>query len=272
MPNGDPLQNGATFSSFRSQYQNVPKYMEYKKAYDDNNLASLGTSAADMKKKQEAMESVELTLHRFWHAGDYLLALGTMAELYPDLQADKYGEEDPEPSLKVDESIEVEVGSTNKITSNVTGSTFESADKSVATVTPDGTVTGVKEGTTTVTVTTPNGQKATVTVTVTPTESTTAPTDNQGDTIATGVIDPSTCLYGDVDLNGEVALSDVIRLSKYLVNNTLYPVGNNTEESIAKAIEQANVAYDNKIDSVDNSKLIEFNTGALPQSALGPQK
>ena len=44
------------------------------------------------------MESVELNYHRFWHAGDILLALGTMYELYPDMEPDKYDTEpDPDP-------------------------------------------------------------------------------------------------------------------------------------------------------------------------------
>ncbi len=265
MPNGDPLKNGATFSSIRSMYNDVEKYVEYKNAYESNNLASLGTSKEDMAKKQEVMESVELTLHRFWHAGDYLMALGTMTELYPDLQADKYDEggEVIEPALKVESSIEVEVGKTETITSNVTGSTFTSADDSVATVSPTGTVTGVKEGTTTVTVTTPNGQTATVTVTVTGGSSTTT-------TIPGGTLDPSKdYLYGDVDLNGDVAVGDVIRLSKNLINDSLFPLGNGDADTKAQATEQANVKYDTLIDNVDASTLIEYVTGS--DIVLGPQ-
>ncbi len=264
MPNGDPLAPGATFSSFRSQYNDVAKYKEYKDVYYGQGLDKLGTSADDMAKKQAAMESVELTLHRFWHAGDYLMALGTMTELYPDLQADKYDEDGDEPALKVDSAIEVEVGGTGTITSNVTGSTFTSADDSIATVSPTGTVTGVKEGTTTVTVTTPMGQTGTVTVTVTA-SGTTKPT-------TPGQLDPSVeYIWGDVDLNGDVALGDIIKLSKYLINTSLFELGNGTEETKEQAMIQADVKYDNAIDNVDTSTLIEYISGSITQDQLGPQ-
>lgn len=68
-PYGDTLANGATFSSIRSMYLQDEKYMELKNAFD-----STGST-----------ESVELNYHRFWHAGDILLALGTMYQLYPEV-------------------------------------------------------------------------------------------------------------------------------------------------------------------------------------------
>ena len=68
-PYGDTLANGATFSSIRSMYLEDEKYMELKNAFD-----STGST-----------ESVELNYHRFWHAGDILMALGTMYQLYPEV-------------------------------------------------------------------------------------------------------------------------------------------------------------------------------------------
>ncbi len=268
MPNGDVLAPGATFSSIRSMYNENEKYLEYKKVYEENNLASLGTSEEDMKKKQEAMETVELTYHRFWHAGDYLLALGTMAELYPDLQADKYdGEDDIEPALKVESEIEVAVGETGSITSNVPGSTFTSADDSIASVDSTGTVTGNAVGSTTITVTTPGGQTATVTVTVTE-SGTTTPSEQ----IPTGSINPGEdYLYGDVNLDGSVSVADITKLAKYLVSSTLFPVGNGDEESANKALVQANVADDAAVDALDSNKLIEYCLNSITQDQLGPQ-
>ena len=104
MPNGDTIANGATFLSIRSQYlgdnkdgtnnsANVKygtsteidgKYYtdnrgyvaKFKEAYDS--VGGANASAAD---KEEAMKTVELNYHRFWHAGDILIALGTMAGL-----------------------------------------------------------------------------------------------------------------------------------------------------------------------------------------------
>jgi hypothetical protein len=271
MPNGDTLAPGATFSSIRSMYNENEKYNEYKNAYYNNGLDKLGTSEADMKKKQEVMETVELEYHRFWHAGDYLLALGTMAELYPDLQADKYeGEGDEEPALKVDSSITVEVGSTEKITSNVTGSTFKSADDSVASVGSDGTVTGVAAGTTTITVTTPNGQTATVKVTVT-------------EEIPTGSIDipVGDYLWGDANLDEVVCTSpDIVAVSKFVAAATTFPLGTAPDGTVnvEKAETQANVLYDvredgsNIINSSDLGKFIEyFLEGDNHTVVLGPE-
>jgi hypothetical protein len=266
MPNGDPLTPGnTTFSSMRSQYNKVEKYVEYKNAYESNNLASLGDSPEDVKKKQEAMESVELTLHRFWHAGDYLMALGTMADLYPDLQADKYdtdGGEVEEDLLKLNKSeVSIEVGETDTITSNVTGATFESADSSIATVSPSGVITGVKEGTTTITITTPKNQTATVTVTVTSSSQSTAGSLNPGEDY----------LWGDVDLNDAVETADLVLLSKHLVNTSIYKLGKGDEASAAKAATQANVQYDDNVNSLDSAKLVEFLLDAIDQDKLGPQ-
>ncbi|MGN0612774.1 MAG: glycoside hydrolase family 48 protein [Porcipelethomonas sp.] len=261
MPNGDTLAPGATFLSIRSKYNENEKVQEFKAAYD-----AVGGASATAEQKTAAMETVELSYHRFWHAGDILLAMGTMAELYPDLQADKYDDTDPnqEPVLSVDSSIEVGVGETADITSNVTGSTFESADSSIATVDSNGTVTGVAEGTTTITVKTPGGQTATVTVTVTD-SSTTKPT------LPSGALDPDSLLYGDVDLDGKVSVSDVTKLYKYLASSSLYPVGKETPETIAKAMEQADVAWDNKVDSIDGGKLIEYCLSKITLGELGPQ-
>ncbi len=69
MPYGDDLKTGATFSSIRTMYLQDEKYMELKEAYE-----STGST-----------ESVDLNYHRFWHAGDVMMALGTMYELYPEV-------------------------------------------------------------------------------------------------------------------------------------------------------------------------------------------
>lgn len=70
-------------------------------------------------------------------------------------------------------TAQVKVGATNKVTATVLPEsaadksvTFTSSDETVATVSADGTITGVKEGTATVTAKTSNGLEATVKVTV----------------------------------------------------------------------------------------------------------
>lgn len=76
--------------------------------------------------------------------------------------------------VEVDKAtVQVKVGATNKVTATVLPAsatdksvTFTSIDKTVATVASDGTITGVKEGTTKVKVKTSNGLTAEVVVTV----------------------------------------------------------------------------------------------------------
>ncbi len=114
MPNGETIANGqTTFYSIRTKYDSIPKYQEFKKAYDAYRAeypnAATSTNLKDedaIKAREEAMKSVELKYHRFWHAGDYLLALGTMWELYPDLEADKYDDSSVEPTEPTEPSTE----------------------------------------------------------------------------------------------------------------------------------------------------------------------
>lgn len=72
-------------------------------------------------------------------------------------------------------TVSLAVGGTQKLTATVAPDdaenksvTFTSSDTSIATVTPvQGTVTGVAEGTATITATTSNGKTATCVITVT---------------------------------------------------------------------------------------------------------
>ena len=162
MPNGDPLENGATFLSFRSKYLQNEKVQEFKTAYD-----SAKASGSDIT---EAMESVDLNYHRFWHAGDILLALGTMYELYPEVEPDYY-EDGPvtEELVLTPDTIELEVGESETISATVNGSKVDvtfTVDGNAATVDANGKVTAVSEGTATITATTSDGKTATATVTV----------------------------------------------------------------------------------------------------------
>ncbi len=108
MPNGDDLKNGATFLSIRTMYEGncagaktsdeaLALVKELKEAYDKDvaagadwsgktselSASSAEGSAALAKFKNVA--AVDLYYHRFWHAGDIMMALGDMATLYPEL-------------------------------------------------------------------------------------------------------------------------------------------------------------------------------------------
>lgn len=70
MPDGSPLENGATFSSIRKSYANDEMYKAAKAEYD-------ATGSTD---------GYYYKLHRFWHHGDALMSYGSMALLYPDVK------------------------------------------------------------------------------------------------------------------------------------------------------------------------------------------
>jgi len=268
MPNGDKIEKGATFLSIRSQYlgdngdgtnsdgtksDNRGYVEQFKKAYD-----SVGASAsADAKK--EAMESVTLNYHRFWHAGDIMLALGTMYEMYPTVEPDKSGEDEEEILNK---EITVAVDETDTIETTVTGCTFESADPTIAKVDADGVVTGVAEGTVVITVTFPSGKTDTVTVTVTPDPTTT------DSTLPTGTFDDD-LLYGDTNLSNSVTSADVVTLNKYLVNKTAYAL---KDDEDGKAYKQADCKYDEVLSQEDSVAIINFCLEKITLDDLGPKR
>ena len=187
MPNGDDVKNGVAFVDIRSNYKSDPMYQEAEKYY----------------KADGNTDNYYFTLHRFWHAGDILMALGTMSEVYPDLTPGPVSED----LVVTPSDVTVKVGETETLKPNVDGCTFESKDPSIATVSPDGTVTGVAEGSTTITVT---ASDTTTTTTTTTTNDTTTTTSGSGTTT------PGTDLIGDVNLDGKVDLLDAISLNKYL--------------------------------------------------------
>lgn len=176
--------------------------------------------------------------------------------------------------MELPEEIELEVGDTYSLIVNVNNCTFESDRTAVATVTDSGIIKAEGAGLAKVTVTTPEGQTATVVVRVTEPEVTTAATTTVVTTTTTTTattVDPDTVidwgrvLYGDVNVDGSVALADVVVLSKHLVNTQLFPLLN------ATAKENANCQYDDNIDNFDNIKLIEYNSGVLTLLDLGPE-
>ncbi|WP_294410836.1 glycoside hydrolase family 48 protein [uncultured Ruminococcus sp.] len=79
MPDGSKLESNATFSSIRKNYEKDEMWQKAQK-YDkgegeDNN----GDGTVDIK-------DFQFQYHRFWHAGDAIVAYGTMALLYPEVK------------------------------------------------------------------------------------------------------------------------------------------------------------------------------------------
>ncbi|MBQ8688122.1 MAG: Ig-like domain-containing protein, partial [Ruminococcus sp.] len=196
MPNGDTIKNGVAFFDIRSNYSKSDMYQTALKYYNGQGEDVDGNGSV-------GVEDYYFTLHRFWHAGDILMAIGSMYELYPELTPSGTTQTE---DLTVDKStIEVEVGGTDTITPNKDGCTFESADSSVATVDQNGKVTGVAAGSTTVTVTDADGNKVEVKVTVT-----------ADTTTSTSETKPTDGLIGDTNLDGSISLIDVVYLNKYI--------------------------------------------------------
>ncbi|MGN0613906.1 MAG: dockerin type I domain-containing protein [Porcipelethomonas sp.] len=108
-----------------------------------------------------------------------------------------------------------------------------------------------------------------VSTTEAPEVTTAEPTEPETNPSYTG--EPDDLLYGDVDLDGKVSVSDVTKLYKYLASKDIYPLGKQTPETIAKAMEQADVAWDSNVDGIDGGKLIEYCLNKITQDQLGPQ-
>ena len=126
------------------------------------------------------------------------------------------------------ETLEMEVGDEETLTTNVEDCTFVSGDVDVVTVDNKGNVTAVGAGETTITVTTPHGQVKEVTVVVT---------------------DPFVPLYGDTNLDGKVSLIDVVYLNKYNAGAMTF----NDQQ-----LENADCVYDGKVGLNDATILLQY--------------
>ncbi len=191
MPNGDEIKSGIKFIDIRSMYESDAKFQEYKSVYDEA-VASGKTGEA----LTDAMKTVELKYHRFWHAGDILMAMGAMYELYPDMMPDYYEGENP---------------------TNPTD----------------------------------------------PSDKPTDPTDDNGD-ITADTSNTENALWGDVNVDGEVNVADIVSLNSFLLNP-------NTNAPTAQGIINANCVYDEKINTSDSALIMNYVAMMITQDKLGPQ-
>lgn len=237
MPNGDVIKDGVAFIDIRSNYENCDMYQEAKKDYE-----ATGTT-----------ENYYFTLHRFWHMGDIMMALGAMFELYPEITP----AETPAEDLKVDkEEITLEVGGTDTIKPNKDNCTFESADESIAAVDSTGKVTGVAPGETTVTVKDADGNSVTVTITVTKDDVTTTST-----TSTTQKPPISEVMIGDTNLDGTVSLIDLVYLNKYNAGAIQF---NDQQKANAACVS------DDIINGADADALLKFIVEAIKELPIQP--
>ena len=78
MPDGSKLEPGATFSSIRKSYENDKMWQECQKYWKGEGTDNNGDGKVDVADYQ-------FQYHRFWHAGDAVVAYGTMALLFPEV-------------------------------------------------------------------------------------------------------------------------------------------------------------------------------------------
>ena len=240
MPNGDLIQDGVAFVDIRSNYKSDPMYQEAEKYY----------------KQDGNTDNYYFTLHRFWHAGDIMMALGTMSEVYPDLTPDP--ETDTDAPVVTPSDVTIKVGETKDLTVDQKDCTFKSDDESIASVSKDGTITGVKEGTTTITVTNKDGKSTTVKVTVTADDVTTteATTTSTSETTTTGSAttpDATKDNIGDVNLDGVVDILDAVMLNKYLAG-----VVQLSDQALRNANCNQTAESVNSVGDEDTTSLMEF--------------
>ena len=256
MPNGDKIENGATFFSLRTSYENDPDYARLKEGYDSGNVGD-----------------VTWTYHRFWHEGDALMANGVMATLFPNLTPDDSTKPVDDDVKFKDDSMEIEVDETKKLEFTGDASDFTSSDDSIAKVDSEGNVTGVKPGTVTITITGKNGSTDTITVTVTETTTettvtteatTTSTSDTTEATTTTTSSEPEDdIVWGDMNCDGQVKSNDLLLLKKYLLGLAEAPT-----DFPEQGLKNVDVTHDGNVKSNDLLKLKKYLLGLIDD--LGP--
>lgn len=193
-----------------------------------------------------------------------------------------------EDTLSVVESVDVEIGGTAKLDINVPGCSIHSSNSNwaSASLNDDGVSATIKGKNVTdpddpviLTITTPGGQTAEVKVNVlaevteeppkttessaTTTESTTTTSSSQT-TASTGEttdIDyKANALYGDVNLDGKVELTDAILLNKACAG---------TVNLTGQALENSDCEYDGVLNAGDALTLLKFLVQLIP--SIGPE-
>ena len=167
-------------TSFAVKFNNadvtIPANQPYE-AEDTSNYTYKGLSLGDVN-IIEGNNVLEITMKEGAQYHPYLDDVEVYAESAATLTVVPAKEKD---QVTVnEESLTVVEGKTTKITSSLTGLTFKSNNTAIATVTDDGTVTGVKEGSTTITISKDGYKSIKIPVTVTAAEGVIAVSINSG--------------------------------------------------------------------------------------------
>lgn len=252
MPNGERIVNGIKFLDIRQKYLTQEDKGTYDNGYVKKFQAAYDQAIATGSNVSEAMETVELNYHRFWHAGDILMALGTMYQLYPDMEADKYNDSEEDELVVTPSKVVLGVGDSETIKATINGEevVIDSMTSDSDAVKVEGNkIIAVEKTETPAKVTVTVGDlTATVTVTV----------KEEGDI--------KDAHWGDVDCNGEVEVNDIVALNMYLLD-----VEANIPSVTAQGLINANCEYDDVVDLADAAKIINYLAELIPYEDLGPQ-
>ncbi|GHU52943.1 hypothetical protein FACS1894132_03820 [Clostridia bacterium] len=237
MPNGGKITaastagslNGCpTFYDLRPKYAQDPSFAKIKAIYDQfPSLATEDFDAEAINKYIGGNEDISTTedsktdiiYHRFWHEGDEIMALGSMALLYPDVVpegsvADTTGPTVTPNSLTIQVDAYVLLSSLTVVDrdddGNVTDKTitYSIEDKTIAELTNGGLrISAYKEGTTNLLVS--DGKNVTKVPIIVSAEA--------GTTTTTTTPPPPGIVYGDVDVDGDGGkIADVVLLGKHV--------------------------------------------------------
>jgi hypothetical protein len=242
------IKTGATFIDLRPNYKNVvdENYgnVDYEingEKWDGATFAQLQAAweAADGVKdgqcsdeaQQQISESVPFVYHRFWHEGDVLMTLGTLATYYPGILPSGIKVDEIPPNVTPNpvtvaplENFTLTVDNEEKdVTWTYDTASFMAVETTGSTITLKAVVT---EGDFEVTVKDKAGNTTVVPVavldgspqpTTPPTTTTPAPTTSTTPVQTTPTPTGGQYLRGDVDVNGDIELLDLVLLCKHVV-------------------------------------------------------
>lgn len=153
--------------------------------------------------------------------------------------------ENPETSesseTTVSETIEDTETTPSEETSETETTPIETSDTDDITTTDDGDVSDI---------TTSTSEETTV-------------TSSEDDVDNNDEIDWDKVVYGDVNLDGEIRITDIIEFNKYLIGIL---------ELSATARENANCVYDDRLDVSDNMQIAKYLVSQISKENLGPNK
>ncbi|MBR3534272.1 MAG: hypothetical protein IKN85_00435, partial [Oscillospiraceae bacterium] len=199
---------GIKFIDIRTMYRDDAEFKKLEDYYNEHK---------DTKK-------FELNYHRFWHIGDYLMAVGTMATLFPDAVPDKdYAMDQEVPEDRYNNTTEARKGGDPSETTS---------PKPTETTSPSPEPTDT---------TSPSPEP---TDTTSPSPEPTKPSDEP-----TKPSDDPTGLLGDVDLSGTIDVTDLSTLSLSLVDK---------KELTGQSFKNADVTKDGKVDLTDLATLRQY--------------